>query len=285
LSPRNYDPKNDHSRANLCDAMNLSLAATWHPRGEIDRLIQHLKDLQQTYTQIIITVPPQQNLTHNEEAEVEELYRIQGILVSQPEDWSGGRYTALRTALETGSSHIQYADMDRLLRWMETRPDEWRQTVYKVTSADCLIVGRTPQAYQTHPEALVQTEAISNRVVSSILGIEVDCSAGSKGFSRKAAEFLVANTIPGRALGTDAEWPILLHKAGFRIDYIEVDGLDWESADRYKDRAANRYDQRQAALRYDNDPQNWAHRVEIAREIVFTALETASRQVVWRARD
>ena len=107
----------------------------------------------------------------------------------------------------------------------------------------------------------------------------MDVSAGSKGFSHEAAEYLIANTSPVRAIGTDAEWPILLHKAGFRVDYLAVDGLDWESADRYRDHAASPDDQQKAAVQYDTDSQHWALRVEIAREIVESALIAANRQV------
>lgn len=259
--------------------MKVTLAATWHPRGEIERLIRQINILRRTYEKIIIAIPPDKDLSRGEKTEVAELFQLQGVIVGQPEEWSGGRYLALRLASEATSSHIQYADLDRLLRWMETRPDEWLQTVEKVMSAECLIIGRTPQAYQTHPAALVETEAISNQVISSFLGREMDFSAGSKGFSHEAAKFLVEHTVPGRAIGTDAEWTILLHNAGFRIDYTEVDGLDWESADRYRDRPASREDQQQAAIRYDSDPEHWANRVKIVQEIVTSALVTAMRQV------
>jgi len=258
--------------------MSVTLAATWHPRGEMNRLIVHLGDLFAAYAQIVIITPPLGDLNTREVSEVEEINRLPGILVRQPDNWSGGRYAALRASLETMSRHIQYADLDRLLRWVETRPDEWLQVVDRVMSSDSLIIGRTLYAYQTHPAALVQTEAISNRVVSHFLGRFMDVSAGSKGFSQEAADYIVANTVPGNALGTDAEWPIMLHQAGFQVDYIEVDGLDWESADRHKDHAAKREDQLQAAIQYDADPRNWEHRVEIAREIVESALAIAARQ-------
>ncbi len=255
-----------------------TLASTWYPRGETNRLQLHIHELRASYAQIIIITPPEKDLSLRDLAEVSELNQIPGIMIRQPDNWSGGRYAALQASLETNSSYIQYADLDRLLRWVETRPDEWLHTVDRMMSGECMIIGRTPFAYQTHPAALVQTEAISNQVVSHFLGRFMDVSAGSKGFCREAAEYIVANTVPGHAMGTDAQWPILLHQAGFQIDYIEVDGLDWENADRYKDHAAKQEDQLQAAIQYDADPQNWEHRVEIAREIVESALAIAARQ-------
>ncbi len=194
-------------------------------------------------------------------------------------DWSHGRHAALQKALETSAGWIQYADFDRLLRWVETRPEEWRQITMAAGDADCLIIGRTPVAYATHPQALVQTERISNRVISSLLGEEMDVSAGSKVFSRPAAEFLLKNSHPGKALGMDGAWPVLLKRAGFSLRYRSVDGLDWESADRYQDEAAGFEGQRRAAQAYDADPQNWAHRVEVAREIVESGLEAERKSI------
>ena len=105
-------------------------------------------------------------------------------------------------------------------------------------------------------------------------------SAGSKGFSRRAVECLMANAKPERALGADAEWPIVLHRSGFRLNYVEVDGLDWESADRFRDCAADPVTQQQAALAYDAVSTNWAHRVDVAYEIVQVALDANRRPLI-----
>ena len=194
-------------------------------------------------------------------------------------DWSGGRFKALQGALKLPSSHVQYADFDRLLRWVETKPAEWQKIIGKILEVDCLIIGRSDIAYQTHPQALIQTEAISNQVISHFLGIKVDVSAGSKGFSREAAEYIVANCEPGHALGTDAEWPMILKQAGFQVSYITADGLDWESADRYREEAADQLSQREAAENYDADPGNWAMRVGVAMEIVQMGIRTVGKEI------
>jgi hypothetical protein len=126
---------------------------------------------------------------------------------------------------------------------------------------------------------MIQTEAISNKVVSNFLGRQMDVSAGSKSFSRQAVKFLIENTTPGHAIGTDAEWPILLSKAGYKIDYESVDGLDWESADRYQDVAADNDSQRKRAELYDRDPENWSYRVSIAKEIIEIAINTSNKKI------
>jgi hypothetical protein len=249
--------------------MSVVLAATWDPRGELERFQAVLPQLRGLYQDVAVALPPQA-----EPACV--VLQDQGTAATLTPDWSWGRYLALQKALEVSEAEaVHYADLDRLLRWVETRPDEWRQTVERLQLGDCLVIGRTPAAYATHPQALVQTEAISNAVVSSLLGQKMDVSAGSKGFSRRAVEFLLAHTLPGHALGTDADWPLTLQRAGFQVEYIEVDGLDWEIPDHFQPQAAGSERQRQVAAEYDADPRHWAHRVAVAREIVEVALQNS----------
>lgn len=265
--------------------MTVTLAATWRPRGELWRFKKLLPQFRQVYEHIVISLPPDVDaallaaLSENP-ATGKNPPEHAGCLrtVVNPE-WSWGRFVALQEALKTSAGHIQYADLDRLLRWVETYPQEWRETVELVKKFDCLIIGRTDAAYDTHPRAMLRTEAISNGLVSHLLGMPVDVSAGSKGFSRRAVAFLLANTSPGHPFGTDAEWPLLLKRAGFAVDYVMVDGLDWESADRYKERAADAYSQHEAARDYDIDPSHWAYRVEVAYEIVQSALQAVEREL------
>lgn len=259
--------------------MDIALTTTWNPRGELSRFKRLLPELLERYSSISVVLPPAEMVNEAEYSAAEEVKRISDLKVFQMRDWSEGRHAALSHALEIPADCIQYTDMDRLLRWAETHPEELQIIAARIARTDCLIVGRTAQAYATHPQALVQTERISNMIVSHILGKQMDVSAGCKGFSRRAAEFLAANAIPGRALGTDAEWPILLHHAGFRIDYIEVDGLDWESADRYQTSAVDEDVQRRLAREYDAEPLHWTYRIEVAREIIQVALEVRSRSM------
>ena len=257
--------------------MDVCLAATWNPRGELPRLIRLLPDLLASYAYIVIAMPP--FVEADALAEIKPLESLADGRLSliNMQDWSGGRRLALQHALDTPVQFIHYADLDRLLRWVETRREEWRAVTASIAEYDCLIIGRDQQAYVTHPQALAQTEAVSNLVGSRLLGRSADFSAGSKGFSRRAVEFLIANTQPGRPFGVDVEWPILLRRAGFRIGTVSVSGLDWESADRYQPQAADGEQQMQAAAAYDTDPEHWAQRTAIAQEIVETAFEAAWR--------
>ena len=254
--------------------MTIALATAWRPRGELTRFINLLPHLQNAYSGIAVSLPPEAD-----EKVVKHLQELPPVKVVITPDWSSGRYLALQHALEIDCTHIQYADFDRLLRWIETRPQEWQQTLEIIQQHDCLIIGRSAASYQTHPQALIQTEAISNLVVSYLAGQAMDVSAGSKGFSREAAEYILANCEPGHALGTDAEWPLVLSRAGFQVNYVTVDGLDWESADRFQKTAADQHSQKKAAEDYDADPENWAKRVGVAMEIVQLGINTVGREI------
>lgn len=252
--------------------MSVALATAWNPRGELARFERLYPQLASVYRRLVVTLPP--DVDSAVVAALESMERVQPLVTPE---WSSGRYLALKTALETGVDYIHYADFDRLLRWVETRPAEWRQTVQVVVLSDCLVIGRTAQAWATHPQALQQTEAISNAVFSQLLGQNLDLSAGSKGFSRAAVEMLMANTQPGQALGADSEWIVILHRAGVPIETVQADGLDWETADRHQVAAAGFDAQQAAAARYDQESANWAMRVGVAAEIVRAGLDAMQR--------
>lgn len=252
--------------------MRSVLATTFHPRGETGRLERAWSQICALYDDVIISLPPS---IEPEDALV--IRGLGGVKVHVNGDWSHGRYMALKLSLETAAECIHYVDMDRLLRWIETRPDELVQIIDQIKRCECLVIGRTAAAWDTHPQSMRQTEAISSRLFSGLLGQELDLSAGSKGFSRAAVAFLMANTKPGQAIGTDSEWVVLCHRGGFKVESVLVDGLDWEIADRYQSGAADAVRQREIRDAYDADPQNWAHRVRIAQEIVDAGMDALGR--------
>lgn len=252
----------------------IALAATFNPRGEIPRLQRLLPQLQAVYSDIVVSLPPV-----TDSADIETLQALPGIRTIVNQQWGDGRYNALRLVLERAADHIQYADLDRLIRWVETRPEEWRQTVAQVQQNDCLVIGRTAAAWETHPRAMFETERIINMVFSQVIGQEMDFGAGSKGFSRRAAEFLMVHIEPGRALGADTEWIVLLHRAGFPVAHVAVDGLDWEIPDQYQDAAADGERQREMAVQYDADAGHWRRRVAVAHEIIEAGLAAMVRQL------
>jgi SAM-dependent methyltransferase len=235
--------------------------------------------LEEEYSGIVISLIPSQDqdvLQQLSSASFLSNTRLQIIIVAEG---GSGRYLALQKALESTTDFIHYADMDRLLHWVETQPDEWKRMLGEVEKFDCVIFGRTPRAYLTHPQALIQTEKLSNQVVSHILKQDMDVSAGSKSFSRIAARCIIDNCSKDNSIGTDAEWPICIKKASFYLKYIPVEGLEWESADQFMPRAASADEQSLASKNYDSDPKHWADRAEIANGIIHTALEVSQKEI------
>lgn len=252
--------------------MTIALAATFNPRGETGRLERFYPQFQQVYSDIVISLPPA--------APPEDRERIKalpGARILSNEEWPGGRYRALKASLESHADYIQYADLDRLVRWIETRPEELLHTAERIRSSECLVIGRTEAAWATHPKVMIQVEKIINGVFSYHLGQHLDFGAGSKGFSYPAAEFVVANGKPDGAIGSDTEWPILCHRVGFRVEGLLVDGLDWEIPDQYQDKAADAERQRTMAVEYDADVKHWMYRVETTIEAVEAGLEALRR--------
>jgi hypothetical protein len=241
------------------------------PRGEHKRLVRYYPALQTIYQHIVVAVPG------DADPVVVDAVRALPGLVLVNRDWVSGRHTVVEAGLETGADFIHYVDGDRLIRWVETRPDELRMVVERMQSTDCLVIERTAGAFATHPMAQQQTERLSNQVCSWLLGWSLDFSAGSKGFSREAAEFLLRNSPPGNVMGTDSEWVILLDRGGFYIEETEVDGLDWETADRFLAQAADAETQKRIADEYDANPQSWSFRVRVAQDIIDAGYAALSR--------
>lgn len=246
--------------------MSVALIMAWEPRGEFRRLLRFRPRLSDLYTDIIIAAPE-----HAVPAEVAALNAEPGVRVVTTPQGAWRRYVALVEGLKTEATHFHYLDTDRAVHWVETRPDELAYAAARVQTADCLLLGRMEAAWATHPQAMRQTEAIFNHLFSQLLGVEADFGAGARGFSRPAAEYLVARVSPDHWF--DTAWPAVLWRGGFRLDTLLVDGLDWETPDQYRDEAADADTQRQAAASYDADPAHWSRRVWVADEITRAGLD------------
>jgi hypothetical protein len=253
--------------------MKVILACAWQPRGELARFQRYLPRLHDIYGagNIVITLM-QEDADESLLAALMEL----GIPYELYGQWSG-RHRVLRLALEHGADYIHYVDMDRLVRWVELYLDDLQRTVEKLQTVDCLFIGRTPEAYATHTRTLVDTERLVNTVFSHHFGQPMDFAAGSRGFSRRAAQLILANRSEQNSLAMDAGWAVLVLRAGLSWEYIEVDSLDWETADRYRDTAAGREEQQVLAAQQDADPDTWRWRISIAQQILDHGLKALTQ--------
>lgn len=250
------------------------LALAWDPRGEMDRLRRFYPEFSQWYSDMVVSTTP-----NADQASLDWLHSLPGVRVAARDGWGSGRMVALELARQTGADFVHYVDGDRFARWFELYPDELKQTIDAVQSVDYLVIGRTQAAFDSHPACLKGTEAITNEVFSRLIGQRLDLCGGSKGISRAAVEFLLRNANTMNGLGSDAEWAVLLHRGGFSVRGIEVDGLDWETADRYQPHAADAERQRRLAAEYDTDPKHWEFRARVAYETAQVGLDAMTQEL------
>ena len=165
----------------------------------------------------------------------------------------------------TAASHALYCDADRVLHWAEFYPAEFRAASEAVQQFDFTVLGRTPRAFESHPRTQRDTEVIINRLFGQVSGLPWnDVTSGARGVSRAAVEAIVAN-VEDDELSTDISWTMYVQQnTAWSIGYIEADGLEFETADRFADEvSAIGYAAWLARL--ENDPHEWAFRFDLAR--------------------
>lgn len=252
----------------------VTLVASWYPRGELERLKRYFAQLQTLYADMVIALSERTAETQEISTWLDE----NGIRYHLFDGWSG-RHVCVQMGLETNASHLHYVDFDRLLRWVECHPDELQETIHRIPDQDLLIIGRTEFAWSTHPQSMIETESLFNTVFSHYFRRKMDFGAGARGLSQSAAAFVLKHSSHAEALTMDAAWSVLLKRAGFAWDYIEVDGLEWESADQYKARAATREEQRALAEKSDVSVDNWQLRTQVAQNIIQFGLEAMNQSL------
>jgi hypothetical protein len=109
-------------------------------------------------------------------------------------------------------------------------------------------------------------------VFALVTGLPWDVGAGSRGFSRRAAETLLQFS-QEQTVGIDAEWPLLLlGRDGFRLGFRACEGLEFETADRFgpEIEAAGSYEAWEAQA--SADPVHWTYRLRVALLIAEAAV-------------
>lgn len=175
------------------------------------------------------------------------------------------RREALRLGVEAGAHHVLFCDLDRALHWAEYHPAELMSVAELIPAYDFLILGRTQRAFDSHPRAQRDTEAIVNRVFAQVSGQGWDVTAAARGVSHRAATAILAGC-PDETIGTDVSWPLFLQRIGrYAIGALETEGLEYETADRFPAEVAAAGGVDAWKARIDANPREWALRLEIAR--------------------
>lgn len=174
------------------------------------------------------------------------------------------RRQAMRAAVRDGHSYFHYCDLDRALHWASSYPDELAATMRRIGDCDLLVIGRTDRAFAWHPNCMVKTEQLANHVFALAFGREWDLCAAARGLSAQAAA-LVLDRSKVNGVGTEGEWPALALRAGdLRCDYVEVEGMEYETPDRFPDEVAAAGGVATWTAAESLSSENWTRRIAFA---------------------
>ncbi|HEU5090215.1 MAG TPA: hypothetical protein VFT99_22320, partial [Roseiflexaceae bacterium] len=173
------------------------------------------------------------------------------------------RRDAVAFGLELPGDVILFCDLDRLMHWVEYYPDELAATLNALGDADFTVLGRTARAFASHPLTQTTTEAIVNEVFGRVSGRRWDVTAAARGMRRAAAEAIVAG-YTDNGIGSDTGWPLFVKQAGLQLAYIETEGLEFETPDRYADEIAAAGGLAAWLEQSADNLQEWLLRLEIA---------------------
>ena len=253
--------------------MSIALTTTWHPHGELPRLQRFHPRLRTIFDAITIVMPPTVN-----ELLIDTLNAMDGVHALATHTWARGRHIALEESLKRPVSHLLYCDLDRLIHWVELFPDELATVALQAQTCDCLVVGRTERALLTHPRSLRDTEQIANDVFAHVTGCAYDICVATRGFSHAAAAHVMAVSRTETSLGVDGEWVYICQQAGFALDYVATEGMEWETPDQDLEHAADAETRRKAADAFDAEMSSWPGRLRIARAIIQGMLAAAKER-------
>lgn len=176
---------------------------------------------------------------------------------------------ALDLALEKASDRILYVDLDRLIHWDLKYPKELRKVVGEIQNAEFILIGRTERAFETHPTTQRKTERIANLLGSALLNFDEtkDILSSTWAFAPRIGEDLLEANIENSS-GFYCEWPVRAWKIAENKRYIEVEGLEWETPDKYRRKIKEiGYD---TWLNNFQSPEEWEERVNLLENIIVS---------------
>lgn len=172
------------------------------------------------------------------------------------------RRDALSLALEAGTSHIAYSDLDHVLRWAAHHPDELAAAMTPQPGVDLTVIGRSPTAFANEPQRLKDTESVVNHTASLIIGRHAaierwDFMIAVRLMTRATAQLIVEQSTQD-GISNDVDWPLLALRHDLRVSYVGVDGLAYRFRDDFGAAADFR----------DAEPSEWGRRLQIAAQHV-----------------
>jgi len=135
-----------------------------------------------------------------------------------------------------------------------------------------VLIGRTRRAFETHPETQTITEGIGNTLASNVLGFqETRDVLGTTWILTPALAKKVTKRKSMNQYGFYAEWPITLWRSARNPLYLECEGLEWETPDRYTEEIkAQGYEEWKKSFQTTFE---WRKRTEMLRGFIESSLK------------
>ncbi|MHA1765463.1 MAG: hypothetical protein ACTSVK_04310, partial [Promethearchaeota archaeon] len=184
---------------------------------------------------------------------------------------------ALKIGIENISEEgrVFYSDFDRLLHWVENFSEELAHIIEENLDYDYLHLGRSQTAFKTHPSTQTRTEYIANQFASKILGFSTIKDIISVCWIAKP--FLIKKVIENKSItnqGFYITWPIIMWLNAKIKEYIEVEGQEWETPDKYKEKIKE-IGYKKWVNNFENS-REWKRRLILLQECLDEAYELAT---------
>jgi hypothetical protein len=158
------------------------------------------------------------------------------VVQDEKKDTIANNYkNSLQLGFDSSASHIHMIDFDRALHWAHTYPEELEEMIRITPNYPGLLTfARTPRAFETHPNIQKDVEVIINEAASKAAGKKVDIMSGAFSMDAGLADMILKQSKRVDA-GLYAEYLMIAIKNGVKITNIQVEGLEWETPDKFQD--------------------------------------------------
>lgn len=144
------------------------------------------------------------------------------------------RILALKETARKFTPPFFYCDLDKIIHWYLSNPEELKNLLGKGFEGDFFVAGRPSGVFLTYPLSWQKTESVANELTSQILGEEYDVMTAGCGLGKKSVEVILKKAVE-KSWGTTVEWPLLCFKEGLKITTKQFLGLTWEDPEKFKE--------------------------------------------------
>ncbi|TXT53705.1 MAG: hypothetical protein BAJALOKI1v1_2310006 [Promethearchaeota archaeon] len=221
----------------MSESATFILACTLHdPHKRLKSMLKKvISNVVQLFSKKIICYTPS---THKEIINLLEsngFYVYKSPSMKQIDTYKEVLKNSIKSITDAKQEKIFYSDFDRLLHWVKFHPNELKNLFINYQAKDYYHIGRTPRAFHSHPPTQTSTEGIVNKIASKLLGFSEikDIISVCYIITQNLAEKILKVSHTTKT-GFYGSWPVLFWKWAQSTYYIEVEGLEWETQDQFK---------------------------------------------------